>query len=337
LQGEIWVLRAPLTVVLCCYKHCRSELWRENLPQQTLVIHPAPPFDFDLTARYHASYRSYFGNVEFQNGTYRQVIESEEGVYLALVRSVGSIDSPQLEVTLERAPTGSSVAAIAAERVAWALGTRTRLKEFYAMAEADPALGTYTRQLHGLHPTHTYSIFEAIVVAITGQQIAAGVARTIRSLLVQEYGRHVTIDGQDYHLFPTPQALKSAGVEELRKMKLSTRKAEYISDFASKVASGELHLEALHDLEDDEVEGQLIQLRGIGKWTVQWLQVVAMDRHDAFPSGDLALRRFVSFLYLERQPIDEALVEEFSRRWYPYRSLVTVYLFAAARMGLLKT
>ena len=229
------------------------------------------------------------------------------------------------------------VTEVAAQKVSWTLGTYTLLDKFYSMAEGDPALHKYTSQLYGLHPNHTPSIFEAIVVAITGQQIAAGVARIIRSLLIQEYGRHVTIDGQVYHLFPTPEALASAGVPGLRNIKLSTRKAAYIADLASKVASGELDLEVCHHLSDAEVEQQLIQLRGVGKWTVQWLQIVAMDRHDAFPSGDLALRRYVSFLYMNARPIDEQAVEEFSHRWYPHRSLVTVYLFAAARMGLLKT
>ena len=307
------------------------------MPQQTLVIQPTPPFDFDLTASYHTSYRSYFGNPEFEDGIYRQVIESDGRAFLASVSSGGSTESPKLEVRLECEQGDPAVAEIAAQKVAWTLGTRTQLEDFYAMADEDPALSKYTRQLYGLHPTHTSSIFEAIVVAITGQQIAAGVARTIRSLLVQEYGRQITIGSQVYNLFPTPESLASAGAGELRNMKLSTRKAEYIADLASKVASGELDLEALHDLEDGEIEEQLLRLRGIGKWTVQWLQIVAMDRHDAFPSGDLALRRFVSFLYLEGQPIDEAKVEEFSQRWYPYRSLITVYLFAAARMGLLKT
>ena len=308
-----------------------------SLPQQTFVIEPTPPFDFHLTAGYHSSSRSYFGNQEFQDGIYHPIIETDENVFQASVKSVGSTDKPKLVGTIECAQEDPVAAEIVARKVAWSLGTQTQLGEFYSMAQEDPTLNTYTSQLYGLHPTRTSSIFEAIVVAITGQQIAAGVARIIRSLLIQEYGRHVTLGDQVCHLFPTPEALASAGVTALRNIKLSTRKAEYISDLASKVASGELDLDALHHLSDEEVEQQLVQLRGIGKWTVQWLQIVAMDRHDAFPSGDLALRRFVSFLYLNGAPIDEKAVEEFSHRWYPHRSLVTVYLFAAARMGLLKT
>ena len=305
--------------------------------QSPFIIEPTPPFDFELTAGYRAANRGYLGNKEYSDGVYRQIIDSNDKALLASVRSTGSVDSPKLEVTLEGEHPGSEPADAVAKEVSWALGAGAQLAQFYLMAEEDEPLQRYVRQLYGLHPTHTSSMFEAIVVAVTGQQIAAGVAHTIRTLLIQEYGRSVTIGGQTYNLFPTAEALASAGVLGLRKIKLSTRKAEYIVDLASKITSRELDLEACHHLSSTEVDHMLMQLRGIGKWTVQWLKIVAMNYHDAFPSGDLALRRFVSFLYLDSHLIDETAVEEFSQRWYPHRALVTVYLFAAARMGLLET
>ncbi|MCE2464464.1 MAG: DNA-3-methyladenine glycosylase 2 family protein [Dehalococcoidia bacterium] len=300
-----------------------------------LTIEPAAPFDFDLTAHYRTSYRKYFGNHEYVDGEYRQIVASSDKVALACVKSVGTLDRPKLKLTLRG--DHPELWELAAREVAWALGTDTSLSGFYALSREDPPLNTYVQQLYGLHPTRNTSLFETIVLAITGQQIAAGVAHAIRGLVVQEFGRPVVIDGESYNLFPTPEALAEAGVTGLRAVKLSTRKAEYIVELASRVASGDLDLEACRGLPSADADELLLGLRGIGKWTVQWLKITAMDYPDAFPSGDLALRRFISHLYMDGSPLDESAVEDFSRRWQDHRTLVTVYLFAAARMGLLNT
>ncbi len=300
-----------------------------------LTIEPAAPFDFDLTARYRTAYRKYFGNHEYVDGEYRQVVSGNGKVALACVTSVGTVEQPKLKLSLRG--EHPELMDLAARDVSWALGTDTPLSGFYALSKEDPPLDQYVQQLYGLHPTRNTSLFETIVLAITGQQIAAGVAHSIRALLVQEYGRPVALDGESYNLFPTPEALVEAGVPGLRAVKLSTRKAEYIVELASRVASGELDLEACRDLPSTDADEQLLGLRGIGKWTVQWLKITAMDYPDAFPSGDLALRRFISYLYMDGAVLDESAVEEFSDRWQNHRTLVTVYLFAAARMGLLNT
>ncbi len=300
-----------------------------------LTIEPTAPFDFDLTARYRTAYRKYFGNHEYVDGEYRQVVVSRDKVALACVTSAGTLDRPKLKLTLKG--EHPELLDLAAREVSWALGAETPLSEFYALSKRDPPLDRYVQQLYGLHPTRNTSLFETIVLAITGQQIAAGVAHAIRALLVQEYGRPVVVEGESYNLFPTPAALAEAGVPGLRGVKLSTRKSEYIVELASKVASGELDLEACRELPSEDADELLLGLRGIGKWTVQWLKITAMDYPDAFPSGDLALRRFVSYLYLDGATLDEGAVEEFSHRWQNHRTLVTVYLFAAARMGLLDT
>ena len=300
-----------------------------------LTIEPTAPFDFDLTARYRTAYRKYFGNHEYVDDEYRQVVSSNGNVALACVTSVGTVEQPKLKLSLRG--DHLELLDLAARDVSWALGTDTSLSGFYALSGEDPPLDKYVQQLYGLHPTRNTSLFETIVLAITGQQIAAGVAHAIRALLVQEYGRPVVIDGESYNLFPTPEALVEAGVPGLRAVKLSTRKAEYIVELASRLASGELNLEACRELPSADADELLLGLRGIGKWTVQWLKITAMDYSDAFPSGDLALRRFISYLYLGGASIDEGAVEEFSKRWQNHRTLVTVYLFAAARMGLLST
>ena len=143
------------------------------------------------------------------------------------------------------------------------------------------------------------------------------------------------MSGNTYYAFPTPEALLSAGMEGLREAKLSGRKAEYILAIASEAMAGSLEPPAPNGLSDAEMEERFLRLRGVGKWTWHWLQIRALGRPDGFPSGALALRRIVSRLYLSDRVSSEDEVEEFSRRWSPFRSLVTTYLFAGARHGLL--
>jgi DNA-3-methyladenine glycosylase II len=123
-------------------------------------------------------------------------------------------------------------------------------------------------------------------------------------------------------------------VEELQRLKLSRRKAEYIQGIAAAALGESNGLEALRQLPDAEVVEQLRQLRGVGPWTAQWVLIRALDRPDAFPLGDLALRRTVSQLYFNGADLDDTRLEEFSRRWSPWRTCATIYLFTALRAGM---
>jgi DNA-3-methyladenine glycosylase II len=118
-------------------------------------------------------------------------------------------------------------------------------------------------------------------------------------------------------------------------MKCSYRKAEYITDLAAKVASGQLDLEGLMTKSDEEAGRTLVGIRGVGPWTVQWLLIRALGRTDGFPDDDLALLRTLGHLFGDGFPVTKAEALGASRRWAPFRSYVTTYLFAAARSGRL--
>jgi DNA-3-methyladenine glycosylase II len=143
------------------------------------------------------------------------------------------------------------------------------------------------------------------------------------------------IEGVTYHAFPRPEALVAAGVEELRAIKFSARKSEYIVDIAATVASGKLELEGLHHLPDDEVIRVLTSIRGVGLWTAQWLLIRALGRSDGFPYSDLALQRTLGILVSEGKHFQPEEALQYSGRWSPFRSYVTAYLFAAVRSGRL--
>jgi len=299
----------------------------------TATVKPVPPFDFGLTAGYQTYFRSSYGSDSLAQDVYRRLLDVRGKLVLASVRSVGSVAAPELAVELQGDSLSSQDAALAADQVAWIVGADEDLGPFHTLAQGDPVLSAIVERFYGLHLPHAASVFEALVLAILGQQLATNVARIIRTLLIETYGPCQTFQGETYYTFPRPESLLSADLEELQRLKLSRRKAEYIQGIATAALGEPNGLQALHQLPDAEVVKQLLQLRGVGPWTAQWVLIRALGRPDAFPLGDLALRRTVSHLYFNGSTLNDGELEQFSRRWSPWRTYATIYLFTAMRAG----
>ena len=297
-------------------------------------ITPVAPFDFELTAGYLTYFQGRYATDSLVDGVYRRLLDLDGQLVLASVSSLGSLEKPELSVELQGEGLTSDNVEVATDKVAWILGVGQELEPFYASAQGDPAMAAITQRFHGLHMPHTASVFEALVLAILGQQIATNVARIIRTLLIETYGPRQTIDGETYYAFPRPETLAALRVEDLRGMKLSQRKAEYVHGIACTALDDPEFIEGLHHLDDEAVVRQITSLRGVGNWTAQWLLIRALGRPDALPLGDLALRRVVSRLYFQDEPLNDTQVEAFCRRWSPYRTYATTYMFTAMRTGM---
>ena len=305
------------------------------MEKAVITIKPVAPFDFDLTAGYHTYFQGRYGSDSLTDGVYRRLLDLEGNLVLASVRSVGSVEAPELVVELQSENLSSGDVELAAGQVAWLLGTGQDLTPFYQAVRDDSPLSAIVRQFHGLHLPHTASVYEALVLAILGQQIATNVARIIRTLIIETHGPSQAFDGQDFYAFPRPETLAALPVEQLREMKLSQRKAEYVKGISQ--AALDLSpdgFESLHRLSDEEVVQNTVKIRGVGVWTAQWVLIRALGRPDALPLGDLALRRVVSRVYFGGSEINDAQLDEFAQRWSPWRTYATVYLFTAMRSGM---
>ena len=126
---------------------------------------------------------------------------------------------------------------------------------------------------------------------------------------------------------PAPEQLLEASVEDLRGAGLSGRKVEYIRDLAAHVISGELELERLDDLSDEEAIAELVAVRGLGQWTAEMFLIFHLERPDVLSGGDLGIRKAIQVEYgLEEMPTPQRVVE-IGERWSPYRSLASLYLW----------
>ncbi len=159
--------------------------------------------------------------------------------------------------------------------------------------------------------------YGALLRAIVGQQLSTKAARTI-------YGRVLDLfDGKT----PKPEQLLEAEESDLRGAGLSGRKVEYVRDLATHVIDGELELDRLDQLPDEEVIAEIVAVRGLGVWTAEMFLLFHLERPDVLSGGDLGIRKAIQIEYgLEEMPTPTETIE-IGERWRPHRSLASLYLW----------
>jgi len=221
------------------------------------------------------------------------------------------------ELRVEAADGGVDVEPLDAETepVARALvGLAFELDPFYAWAAEHDDLAAIVPRLAGFRPPLTPDPFEMLVGAITAQQVSLFAALAIRNRFVERFG----VRASQAWSFPARETIAAAEERELVGLGFSRRKAEYVIG----VARADLDLGALAALSDDEVRARLVALRGIGEWTAEWFLARHLARPNAWPAGDLALRKAVA-------PLD---VVEARVRFHPFENLSAHYLLLASRV-----
>jgi DNA-3-methyladenine glycosylase II len=164
-----------------------------------------------------------------------------------------------------------------------------------------------------------HDAYGALLRSIVGQQLSTKAARTIFERLTALFDDRT----------PTPRELLAADPEDLRGAGLSRAKVAYLRDLAERVEDGDLDLQGLAELDDEEVSAQLIAVKGLGRWTVDMFLIFHLGRADVLPVGDLGIRRAVQIQYgLSELPGPEEL-EGIAEPWRPYRSLASLYLWTS--------
>jgi DNA-3-methyladenine glycosylase II len=195
-----------------------------------------------------------------------------------------------------------------------------------ALAAADPTMAaliervgeidiaTRLRRRKEERPADAYG---ALLRAIVGQQLSTKAARTIYGRVLELFGGRT----------PSPDQLLAAKEEDLRAAGLSVRKTEYIRDLASHVLSGELELDRLDQLSDEEVIEEIVAVRGLGQWTAEMFLLFHLERPDVLSGGDLGIRKAILIEYGLREMPAPKRVLEIGEPWRPYRSLASLYLW----------
>lgn len=160
-------------------------------------------------------------------------------------------------------------------------------------------------------------LFSSVVHHIIGQQISTKAQATIW----QRISENLSVLNAD--------SIIAAGVEKLQSFGMTFRKAEYITDFAVKIKNGTFDLEGIWHKSDEEAIAALRSLKGIGVWTAEMILLFCMQRQNIFSFDDLAIQRGLRMVYHHRN-IDRKLFEKYRRRFSPYCSVASLYLWAVA-------
>ena len=255
------------------------------------------PFDFALTTERWRAFGVDRVNLWHEGGLHRVV----GGRELRIEAAEGGIDVEPLDAETE--PVARALVGLAFE-----------LEPFYAWAAGDDVLAGIVPRLAGFRPALTPDPFEMLVGAITAQQVSLFSALAIRNRFVERFG----VRAGEAWSFPARETVSAASEEELFSLGFSRRKAEYVVG----LARSDLDLDALAGLSDDEVRARLVAVRGLGEWTAEWFLARHLARPNAWPAGDLALRKAVAPL-----EIDAARV-----RFHPFENLSAHYLLLANRV-----
>jgi len=198
------------------------------------------------------------------------------------------------------------------------LGLQLELEPFRAFVHGEPVLAGAVERFLGYRPPLAPDPFEALVSSITAQQVSLHAAFAVRSRFVGRFG-----EAAEHAVgFPTRERVARATEQELTALGFSRRKAEYVLG----LARADLDFDELERLPDDEAKARLISLRGLGEWSADWFLARYLGRPEAWPAGDLGLRKAVLTFYPDVTDVRAAGV-----RFHPFQNLSAHYLLAALR------
>jgi len=157
--------------------------------------------------------------------------------------------------------------------------------------------------------------FMTLARSIVGQQISVKAAQSVWERLMLACPKM------------TPTQVKRHGHVKLATCGLSKRKAEYLMDLSAHFLDGSLHEKDWESMEDEAVIAELIQIRGIGRWTAEMFLIFNMLRPDILPLDDLGLVKGISINYFSGEPVSRSDAREVAANWEPWRTVATWYMW----------
>ena len=190
------------------------------------------------------------------------------------------------------------------------------------LRKSDPVLAEVIRRVGPFQLVPKRGRFQSLVRSILAQQISTAVARSMLRKL-------------EARLAPsklTPLSLGRLSFDDLRAIGLSRQKATYLQDLTEKVVSKTVRLQRVHRLSDEEIIEELIQVKGIGRWTVQMFLIFCLGRPDVFAPDDFGLRSAIQRLYGLAELPKRAEAEEIAAPWRPYATVASWYLWRSLEL-----
>ena|SRR5579872_217385 len=228
----------------------------------------------------------------------------------------------ELVVTLSGAQVSSKIKKEVIAALTRLLGTDVDLSAFYRFARSDKRLAPLAERFLGFKPPRFLTLFEALVNGITCQQLSLTVGIILLNRLVEHYGR----DLYGRRAFPEPNDIKSADPEQLVRLGYSHNKARSLIELAQAISDNRFQPAALEQASDQDVLASLQQLRGIGRWTAEYVSLRGLGRTNIFPGDDVGARNNLERWLGLRKPLTYDSAQRVLKKWAPYGGLMYFHL-----------
>ena len=291
----------------------------------TFPLKPIPPFRLDLTV--WALRRRPSNAIDRWDGqTYRRVLVLNGRPVEAAVTQSGPSDSPRLHVALAGQRLAPNLKTAAVKSLECLLGLRINLSDFYRSAATDAKLDPLVERFRGMKPPRFPTVFETLANAIACQQMSLSLGILLLSRITEKFGLATVNTPEPVHAFPQPENLADLKPMDFRRLGFSRAKGESLIALAHAYASGQIDLEALDGLSNAVVVERLLELKGVGRWSAEYVLLRGLGRLNVYPGDDVGARNNLQRWLKLRKPLDYDGVRRITVQWQPYAGLVYFHM-----------
>ncbi|HEY1348469.1 MAG TPA: AlkA N-terminal domain-containing protein [Ktedonobacteraceae bacterium] len=295
------------------------------MQRMSIELTPLAPYNFALALTYlQTSPSAILERIEEQR-TYRRAMHIDGRDVLLSAWSVGTVQAPRLVMELAGADLSADMLSHAAQRMRNLFSLESDPEPFQRTCARDPVFGRLLQRYCGLRPVLIASPYEALIWAIIGQQVNVAFARKLKQALVNLCGLHLSLEGVTYPLLPRPHDVANLDERVLRALEFSSQKAAYLVHLSQAVAAGDLDFSALGSIAHPEAVSRLMQFKGIGRWTAEYVLMRGLGAGDSLPAADPGLRAIIGRSYGLGRTASEAEVRAFAEAWTGWRGWAAFY------------
>ena len=183
------------------------------------------------------------------------------------------------------------------------------------LSNKDKVLKKIILQFPKEHMTINTNHYHSLINSIIGQQISVNAASSIKN-------KFFSLDDNI-----TPTKIIKINNRLIKKCGLSKQKTEYINNISIFFLKNKKFIKQIHNYDDEFIRNKLIQIKGVGNWTIDMFLIFSLGFNNIFPEGDLGFLKAISKAYNKNIPLDKDYLNKLKKRWSPYNSLATWYLW----------
>ena len=290
-----------------------------------------PPFRLDLTL-WALRRRAHNIVDRFDDGVWRRVILIGKTPVAIAASQTRRGSHPEIEVRISAARPQAAKTEVGAI-VTRMLGLELDLAPFYRLARGDSRLRGLTDRLRGMKPVRYATVFEAFANAVACQLVSLSAGMHVLNRIAQEYGILCEVDGEapPMRSFASAAAIARSNPDALRALGLSRQKGEYLIGLARLALDpNDPDFGSIEPLADADAIAHLLKIRGVGRWTAEYVMLRGFGRINIFPGDDVGGRnKLFEWLGTGDKPTYDG-VGRMLARWHPYGGLIYLHLIVNA-------